>query len=498
MVICETSEQARRLYAYFDRQWRRAHPKLDTPTWADSMGMVAESEAEYATKFHPLRAGLILHDSDDKETRKQIVKDFKKNMTVDLLIVYNMLLTGFDAPRLKRLYFGRKLKDHNLLQAITRVNRPYKSMRYGYLIDFADIKQNFLETNEAYLRELNRFNDVEETGVEGVTDTYRQVIEDPNEILHQMAEVRNVLFYYSYDNAEAFSSEISTEEDKQVLLDLKHALETAKNVANVVRTFGDEDLKEKFAHLEITKLPALLSEVQHRIDIINQKESFSVSEETKMLINDAMKDIEFSFHKIGQEEMRMIDGGVELNEKWKRTIDAFIQAQDADPDDPELISLRDAFRQRFDEHGFVIDTLAKFNEETAALDDIIHRLQDLQHRNDILLKKYHGDAKFARVHKRISEVNRERATRHQQPMLAATDEDLLLILNDIKQKVDAAVYDRNDILKKDAYFGRTVLALINGCLYQYPQIHPELEDFNFIQSRITGQYINQYKATYGA
>ena len=83
--------------------------------------------------------GLILHDSDDKETRKQIIKDFKKNMTIDLLIVFNMLLTGFDAPRLKRLYFGRKLKDHNLLQALTRVNRPYKDNRYGYVIDFLDI-----------------------------------------------------------------------------------------------------------------------------------------------------------------------------------------------------------------------------------------------------------------------------------------------------------------------------------------------------------------------
>lgn len=61
-------------------------------------------------------------------------------MTVDILIVFNMLLTGFDAPRLKRLYFGRKLKDHNLLQAITRVNRPYKENHYGYVIDFANIK----------------------------------------------------------------------------------------------------------------------------------------------------------------------------------------------------------------------------------------------------------------------------------------------------------------------------------------------------------------------
>ena len=55
---------------------------------------------------------------DDKEIREDIIKNFKKNMTVDILIVFNMLLTGFDAPRLKRLYLGRKLKDHSLLQAI--------------------------------------------------------------------------------------------------------------------------------------------------------------------------------------------------------------------------------------------------------------------------------------------------------------------------------------------------------------------------------------------
>ena len=59
-------------------------------------------------------------------------------------------------------------------------------------------------------------------------------------------------------------------------------------MANLVRTFGDEDMKEKFTKIEITKLPQLLSEVQHRIDIINQKEAFSGEDETKRMINEAM------------------------------------------------------------------------------------------------------------------------------------------------------------------------------------------------------------------
>ena len=497
MVICETSEQARRLYEVFQEEWEKYQPKQIKITLPDGSTVLGEPQVEYKSKYRPLKAGIILHDTDDKETRKQIVKDFKKNMTIDILIVFNMLLTGFDAPRLKRLYFGRKLKDHNLLQAITRVNRPYKGMRYGFLIDFADIKRNFDETNEAYLQELNRFNDIDETGEGNATNTFTQVIEDKDEILTQMKQIRQTLFDYSYDNAEEFSYEISTEEDKAVLLDLKHALTAAKNMANIVRTFGDDDMKEKFAKLEISKLPELLSEVQHRIDIINQKEAFSVSEDTKMLINEAMMDIEFNFSKIGQEEMKLIAGGMELKEKWQRTITSF--TQNFDQDDPEFISLREAFMQRFKEHGFVVDTIAKFNEETKALDEIIQRLQELQKRNNALVKKYKGDVKFARVHKRIREVNKERKEQGKKPMFSFLDEEIMVILNNIKDDIDAKVYDRNDILKKDAYFGRTVTMLINNCLYQqFPQIKPEMEDYNFIQSRISQQYINQYNATYAS
>ena len=495
MVICETSEQARRLYDVFQEEWQKYQPKPIKIKLSDGSYVVGEPEVDYKSKYRPLKAGIILHDTDDKETRKQIVKDFKKNMTVDILIVFNMLLTGFDAPRLKRLYFGRKLKDHNLLQAITRVNRPYPGMRYGFVIDFADIKRNFKETNEAYLQELNRFNDVDETGESAATDTFTQVIEDKEEILNQMKKVRQTLFNYTYDNAEEFSSEISTEEDKAVLLDLKQALESAKNMANIVRTFGDDEMKEQFAKLEITKLPQLLSEVQRRISIINQKEAFNTNEETKTLINEAMMDIEFTFSKIGQEEMRLISGGVELKEKWQRTISSF--TQNFDQDDPEFISLREAFMERFKEHGFVIDTIAKFNEETQALDEIIGRLQDLQKRNNVLLKKYNGDEKFARVHKRIREVNKQREDKGQKPMFSFLDEEIAAILNIIKEDVDAKVYDRNDILKKDAYFGRTVMALINGCLFHFPQIKPEMDDYKFIQTRISQQYINQYNATYG-
>lgn len=494
MVICETSEQARKLYEAFLHTPDGGQSQPIQIKMGDQIWMAAEAVPVYETKKKPLRVGLILHDSDDKETRKQIIKDFKKNMTIDLLIVFNMLLTGFDAPRLKRLYFGRKLKDHNLLQALTRVNRPYKDNRYGYVIDFANIKRNFEETNEAYLKELNRFNNPEEVDGNHTTDTFSQVIEDPDELIRQMRDVRQTLFDYTTNNVEEFSSEISSIEDKQVLLDLKKTLISAKDCANIVRTFGDNDLKDAFGKLEITKLPDMLKEVQHHIDIINQKEAFAVSDETKQLVNEAMQDIRFNFSKIGEEEMKMIAGGRELQDKWSVAIRKF--TENTDPDDPEYITLRDAFMQRFKEHGFVVDSIAKFNQESKELDEIIERLVKLQESNNRLLKKYNGDTKFANVHKRIREENKRRFAEHKAAIFSYYDDNIVAILTDIKSEIDQKVYDRNDILKKDEYFEMTVMTEIAQALYNYPTIEPQMEDFSFIQTRIARQYINQYNATY--
>ena len=277
MIVCETSEQARKIYDYFEE----IQLELNRTT----------------TNKSYLKAGLILSDSFDKETRKNIVNDFKKNMTIDILIVYNMLLTGFDAPRLKRLYLGRKLKDHNLLQAITRVNRPYKENRYGYVVDFADIKKNFEETNELYLKELNRFNDPNEVGEGNELDTFNQVIENSTELIQQMKEAQQVLFKYTTDNAEEFSREISVIEDKYELLELKKVLINVRDCCNLVRTFGDAELKATFSKMELTRLPSLISEVKHHIDNINQKEIFNMMDITKVLVNEAMEEITFSFNK---------------------------------------------------------------------------------------------------------------------------------------------------------------------------------------------------------
>ncbi len=162
MVICDSAEQAKKMFDIFQS---RINPKLvplggANSTYSDGhLSLAADSAppnyASLQKRANKVKsAALILHDIGSKQERKEWVEDFKEGK-LDLLFVYNMLLTGFDAKRLKKLYLGRVIRKHNLLQALTRVNRPYKEFRYGNVVDFADISKEFEETNQRYLKELN-------------------------------------------------------------------------------------------------------------------------------------------------------------------------------------------------------------------------------------------------------------------------------------------------------------------------------------------------------
>jgi hypothetical protein len=75
---------------------------------------------------------------------------FKNGEDPDLIIVVDKLLTGFDAPRNVVLYIARNLKEHNLLQAIARVNRLYPGKDYGYIIDYYGVVTQLHDALELY------------------------------------------------------------------------------------------------------------------------------------------------------------------------------------------------------------------------------------------------------------------------------------------------------------------------------------------------------------
>lgn len=134
-----------------------------------------------------------------------------------------MLLTGFDAKRLKKLYIGRLVRDQNLLQMLTRVNRPYKKFRYGFVVDFADIRKEFDATNKAYFEELQG-----ELGNE--MERYSNIFKSKEEIEAEFSDIKEKLFHYDLKNAEVFSQQISQIEDRKQMLGIKKALENVRNL----------------------------------------------------------------------------------------------------------------------------------------------------------------------------------------------------------------------------------------------------------------------------
>ena len=76
---------------------------------------------------------------DPEEYERQTIEDFSTEGRPDILIVVDKLLTGFDEPRNAVLYIDKRLEQHNLIQAIARVNRLHEQKKFGLLIDYRGI-----------------------------------------------------------------------------------------------------------------------------------------------------------------------------------------------------------------------------------------------------------------------------------------------------------------------------------------------------------------------
>ncbi|CAE81064.1 HsdR family type I site-specific deoxyribonuclease [Bdellovibrio bacteriovorus] len=85
-----------------------------------------------------------------KKYQDTIIDNFKKDDVPEILIVVDKLLTGFDAPRNAVLYIDKKLKEHNVLQAIARVNRLYPRKSEGLVIDYRGIFDDMTQAIDFY------------------------------------------------------------------------------------------------------------------------------------------------------------------------------------------------------------------------------------------------------------------------------------------------------------------------------------------------------------
>ena len=483
MIVCKTNPQAREMYRLWQERFNKAlyiEGKHD-----ESLMLAAEPMIAYGYHAKPLRASLILHDEGDKEERKAYIDEYKKKLSVDVLIVNQMLLTGFDAPRLKKLYLGRSLDGHDLLQALTRVNRPYHKFKYGYVVDFVNIKENFDATNDRYLRELNRTADIQETGEKETVG--EALIVDKEQIVEQIKEIRSVIFNYTCDNPEEFRKEIDEIENKDNLYTLRSTLENAKAIINQVRAFGDEELKGRINILPKGTIPTLITEVSHRIERMNFLESTEHKADVSGIINVALSELEFEFKKGISEELRIIVNDIrERCEKVQAEFEAnFDKAED------KYVILAEEFREYFRKKGFVPQNTQEAKESIDYMDSVMKKIREINRRNNILKKKYQGDERFVRIHKRIEEENEKR----EKPLISKTEYEIAESLSKMKREIDNRIYLDINIIANENSFKRDTLAMIGHQLVDLG-IKASLPDRKFINNLIANEYINQYNQFY--
>ena len=122
------------------------------PDWTEKIHVVASAANTDKEEWH---------DVIDAKRNKEYAALFKDdNSPMKIAIVVDMWLTGFDVPSLATMYVYKPMKDHNLMQAIARVNRVFPEKEGGLIVDYVGIAQALKQAMQDYTnRDKKQFGD---------------------------------------------------------------------------------------------------------------------------------------------------------------------------------------------------------------------------------------------------------------------------------------------------------------------------------------------------
>ena len=479
MVVCNSKEQAQMMYRLFLEKYAD-ETELDNERDEDGATVYRSiSAGEMEVKKTPCRKGcyraaLITYDSFDKETRAKWIELFKDGK-IDLLIVFQMLQTGFDAPRLKKLYLHRMVKEHNLLQTLTRVNRPYKEMKYGYVVDFANIEEEYSKTNREYQEELEH-----EVGKDNLKHTDRLLV-TMEEAKSRVDEARKVLDPYELGNPAIFSRQLNMEDDREVVRSIVRSLEDMRSLQNMLTAQGSE----AEAVVVISDIHNLIKAARNRLDLLGFIDNADEKSNTRQLLNVALENIEFSFEKRGE-------GELEIQEQYRQSVEHARKQLQAcvDTEDPEYRSILEEFLRLFRRKEMESQEEFNMHDKVQNVNDILKRIKRLNERDALEAIKYNGDTKFVRVEKRLKEKDKEEIEHKVSPRNYAWTEGkekMTVILLAIKEDVDDVYFHNQAILEVPAYFKKSILTYVTRH-FKEEQINTDREVRKYVSEVINREY----------
>ncbi|GAA8466554.1 type I restriction endonuclease subunit R [Helicobacter pylori] len=382
-----------------------------------------------------LQSSLILHDEQEV---KEKIHSFKHENT-DIVFVFNMLLTGFDLPNLKRLYIHRELKDHNLLQALARVNRSYNNMSFGYLIDFVGIKENYDKTTDDYLKELNQFNQSDFN----IQDNLKDMFADRKVLEKDIKNAYDDLFNYPIDDVEGMTSAIVSISGMNELLKVSHAINTLKERYNLIRTSNDEkilSLKEKIDIEKISKISSMLGKKAkqlHALKNINEPKNPN----DLMILENLIALLDFKIEFKESKELRFKERE-EISAKYKQAKEMLEKIPDKQDKEVQKISkeLSKLIQEPLTNHNF--DGISH------SYSVIISQLQQHKEQTTNLLNKYNNDRAYAITHKRL----------HDRLMEENISKGIFTLLSALKKALDERIFKRQEILNEETTLKNAIKA----------------------------------------
>lgn len=356
----------------------------------------AKAIQEWFEKNSKLKTALVLHSEEDNKNKQECFRGRKNKETgkieseYDGIIVFAMLLTGFDAPRLKRLYLLREIKEHSLLQTLARVNRPYKKMKYGYVVDYVDITEQYEETNKRYLDELK--GDIEDDDADIVIDIEDFFVDVENARKTIKEITTRHLFIYMPNietNLEKFRQQIEP-------LCLNELREIRKFLVEYKESYNELRMShEDVSNYPIDRINMAFFEVRNRIGIKNLEAHLDNDIEPSEDIDFAQLIIEF--FKTGEIDLEF-DTGNDLLEK-------IIKVQNAMSSNGDKKDIR--YLRLYKEYKVIIKQIKDIkgtNEVRGILENLVSlekKYMVLNNLNNSLIKAYRGNEVGMKIHKRI-------------------------------------------------------------------------------------------------
>ncbi|GAA8764098.1 hypothetical protein oki672_00160 [Helicobacter pylori] len=431
--------------------------------------------------LNKLKSSLILHDEQEV---KEKIYSFKHEDT-DIAFVFNMLLTGFDLPNLKRLYIHRELKDHNLLQALARVNRPYNNMSFGYLIDFVGIQENFDKTTDDYLKELNRFNQSGANSDSNIKDIFtdREVLEK------DIKNAYNDLFDYPIDNIEGMTSAIVKMSGINELQKVSHAIKTLKERYNLIRTSNDErilSLKEKIDIEKINKISSTLTQKAKQLYALkNINEPKNPND--LIILEDLIALLDFKIAYKESKELHFKESE-EISTKQKQAKEILEKIKDQK--DKEIQKIYKDFSKLLQTPA----TSQNFDGISHSYSAIISQLKQHDQQTTHLLNKYGDNAlAYAITHKRLQKRLQKRLHERLMEENISDQVGIFTLLSALKKSIDERISKRQEILNEEYHLKNAIKLELRNAFKENPSLKDLEKEKEFIAQTLFNELQNHYQ-----